>query len=137
MCTKWKKTAGLIVRGRPFTQVELVKIRRLIRAHPTWGRTRLSEEVCRAFRWYQANGRLKDRACRVALLKLESFGYLKLPPRKLDRGGRPPYCPPLGTSTLNTVVAMPKNLECRAVECRHDAGTWNALIANHHYLGLG
>lgn len=132
----WPKTGGIVIRGRQFLQSDLVLIRKLIRNHPSWGRTKLSEEVCRALEWRQANGRLKDRGCRVALLKLESLGFLRLPPRKIDRGGRPPRrdlaCEGRGVH----VKSMPKSMALEFVESSKQSRVWNSLIAHYHYLGL-
>ncbi len=89
----WPKCNGILIRDRLFSHQDLVAIRKLIRNNGSWGRTRLSEEVCSHLGWFQRNGRLKDRACRVALLRLEELGYLSLPPRLAENGGRPPRVP--------------------------------------------
>ena len=128
--------AGVIVRGRIFCQEELVLIRRMIRNHPMWGRTRLSEAVCQLLDWRQINGRLKDRGCRVALLKLESLGFLELPKRKLDRGGRPPCIEFSQSRNASAVSDMPDSLTLQLVDSPLLAKTWNSLISTHHYLGL-
>jgi hypothetical protein len=109
----------------------------MIRDHPTWGRTRISEEICEELNWYQANDRVKDRACRVALLRLESLGYLELPKRILDRGGRPPLVPMRREQDgQETISKMPAQLETRLVTTRSDSRLWNGLIGDYHYLGL-
>ncbi|MEZ6033184.1 MAG: DUF4338 domain-containing protein [Planctomycetaceae bacterium] len=132
----WPRTTGVTVRGREFHQKDLVLIRQLIRKNPSWGRTRLSEEVCRIFDWQQENGRPKDRGCRVALLKLESLGYLQLPKKKLDRGGRPPNEVSLGEVVEECISQMPQTLSLELVNTVRQARIWNSLIARHHYLGL-
>ncbi|PIE57511.1 MAG: hypothetical protein CSA33_07865 [Desulfobulbus propionicus] len=48
------------------------------------GKTALSRVLCTQWNWYQANGNLKDRACRVMLLKPEEKGEITLPPRKRE-----------------------------------------------------
>jgi hypothetical protein len=112
-------------------------IRKVIRDHPTWGRTKISEHICEELNWYQANNRIKDRACRVALLKLESLGYLELPKRILDRGGRPPLAPAnVDFGGQQVVSSMPGQLDIRLVETRSESKLWNGLISEHHYLGL-
>ncbi len=131
----WPKCEGRVIRGRMFTQQDLVLIRRTIRSNPSWGRTKLSEELCKVFNWYQPNGRPKDRACRVALLKLESLGYLQLPRQLLERGGRPPSTTliPLEDAVVST---MPKHIVVQLVQSQGESRRWNSLIAKHHYLGL-
>jgi len=133
----WPQSANLVVRGRVFTQKELVMVRRLIRTRPGWGRTRLSYAICDLLQWNQSNGRPKDRACRVALLRLESLGFVRLPKKKLERGGRPPIKQsPAVTVELPPVNTMPEVIECRRVQTRAESRFWNALVATYHYLGL-
>lgn len=74
----------------------------------------------------------------MALLKLESLGYLKLPERLIDRGGQPPRVSVniVNKITLEKVTTMPTNLEARLVCMRYDSQKWNALIGTYHYLGL-
>jgi len=72
----------LIIQGRRLTAEDVAQVRWLIQAHPTWGRTRLSQELCRLWDWRTATGQLKDMACRSLLRKLEQHGYLELPPRQ-------------------------------------------------------
>jgi hypothetical protein len=136
MGIRWPKTDGVVIRGRTFLQRDLVLIRKLIRDNPAWGRTKLSEEVCKALKWRQANGRLKDRGCRVALLKLEILGYFRLPPKKIDRGGRPPRREIACNLDQSEVLRMPEVLELKLVDNTRHSRLWNALIAHHHYLGL-
>jgi hypothetical protein len=135
---QWPHTAMIVVRGRRFSQADLVELRRLIRRHPSWGRTRISIAACELLSWKQANGRSKERACRVALLKLESLGLLKLPKRILNRGGQPPRAQP-STSllTIAPLHGMPQTVSCRLVSAPFQRRLWNALIADYHYLGLG
>lgn len=47
-------------------------IRRLLSAHPDWGRSRLLVGLCAPRDWRAANGQLKDMACRSLLLRLGS-----------------------------------------------------------------
>lgn len=136
MRVTWPRTDGILVRCRMFLQSDLVLIRKLIRDHPSWGRTKLSEEVCRSLDWRQDNGRLKDRACRVALLKLERSSFLQLPPRKLERGGQPPrQLKPVGICEVN-VTKMPMQIRFDQVQSPAESRLWNGLIAQYHYLGL-
>lgn len=64
------------------TTVDIEEIHTLLGNNPSWGRTRLSEELCRSWNWRTANGRLKDMACRTMLLKLDRAGIIRLPARK-------------------------------------------------------
>lgn len=134
---RWPRCSDIVVRGRRFSQGDVVAIRRQIRIHPNWGRTRLSQAICSLLDWKQPNGRLKERACRVALLRLEQLGFVKLPARLIQRGGRPPKVH-RGTTeiTRNEITDMPTAVVCRLVGSDRESRLWNSLIAEHHYLGL-
>lgn len=132
---RWPKCERLTIRNRLFTQSDLVAIRKLIRDHPSWGRTKLSEKICQLFDWVQPNGRLKDRACRVALLKLEELGFLQLPPKRIENGGKPPRISERNLD-IGALSRMPEDLNIRLVTQRNDAAIWNAIVDKYHYLGL-
>lgn len=51
----------------------------LLQTHPEWNRRRLSQELCRIWGWTNAQGRLRDMACRKLLLKLHRAGEITLP----------------------------------------------------------
>jgi len=70
------------VQGREITKDDIELVRRLIRANPSWNRTRLSQELCLLWNWRAANGQIKDMACRSLLLKLEQRGHITLPGRR-------------------------------------------------------
>lgn len=133
--TTWPKCENVRIRNRVFTQHDLVLIRKLIRSNPSWGRTRLSQEVCNRLNWMQPNGRTKERACRVALLKLEANGYLQLPRKKIKNGGQRPITvqyklPP------KIYSEMPDKLQICEVLDSKGRTTWNNSVASFHYLGL-
>jgi hypothetical protein len=135
---RWPSSRGIVVRGREFSQADLVALRSLIRMHPSWGRTRISIAACELFRWKQANGRVKERACRVALVRLESLGFIKLPRRILNRGGQPPRLQSSSSMvTIAPLADMPQTVSCRLVSTAFERRLWNALVADYHYLGLG
>ena len=59
-------------------------IRQLLAKNPLWHRTRISRELCKLWDWRNANGQLKDMACRTLLLKLERAGHITLPIRRRE-----------------------------------------------------
>ena len=69
------------IRGRHLSQHDLAEIREVVTAHWDAGRTVISKILCQRWQWRQANGQLKDMACRSLLLTLEKNGELILPPR--------------------------------------------------------
>ena len=79
-----KKT--MVVQGHKITDQDIVLIREMIKANPSWHRTRLSKELCLLWDWRAANGQLKDMACRTFLLKLEERSYISLPARQRSYG---------------------------------------------------
>ena len=72
----------MVMQGREVSGADIGLIRDLLVEHPHWGRTRLSEELCRRWGWRNAQGRPKDMAARTLLLKLERGGHIRLPPRQ-------------------------------------------------------
>jgi hypothetical protein len=53
--------------GRDFSPAELERIRFLVAQGNTW-RSQLARQVCQEFGWRNAQGRLKEMSCKVALL---------------------------------------------------------------------
>ncbi len=77
--------AARIIQGRRITPGDVELIRDLLAANPSWNRSRLSRELCERWSWRNAQGRLKDMACRTFLLKLERMGQIQLPARQAGR----------------------------------------------------
>ena len=72
-------TGIIVVQGRDLSAEDIGQMQGLLAEHPDWGRTRLSEELCRRWDWRNARGRIKDMAARTLLLKLERSGHIRLP----------------------------------------------------------
>ena len=64
------------IRGRQLGDVEISAIRATVAEHWDKGRTAISKILCERWDWRQANGLLKERACRVLLLSLEKKGAI-------------------------------------------------------------
>jgi hypothetical protein len=75
--------AELKYRGRVVTADDILYIRELITAHPGASRRWLSQKLCEAWQWRQANGALRDMVCRGLLLMLDRAGHIDLPAVKL------------------------------------------------------
>ncbi len=75
-------TKTRILQGREVSDTDIELIRSLLSANPTWGRSRLSVELCLLWDWRNAQGRIKDMAARTLLLKLERADAITLPPRQ-------------------------------------------------------
>ena len=131
---------GMVMQGRAVSGTDIGLIRGLLAEHPAWGRTRLSEELCRRWDWRNAQGRPKDMAARTLLLKLERAGHLRLPPRQRpssnafrNRGvpvvepASAPICGALrDLRPLSVDVVAPGSADLRL---------FNGLLARYHYLG--
>jgi hypothetical protein len=127
-------------RGRTVTAEEIIFIRRLISEHPTASRRRLSEKLCEAWQWKQANGAPRDMVCRGLLLMLHRAGQIELPairyqpPNPLVRRERPqPML--IDITPLNGALADIRPLLIEQVRKTADEPLFNSLMEQHHYLG--
>ncbi len=127
-------------RSRVITAEDVAFIRKLIAAHPGASRRKLSEKLCEAWNWRQANGALRDMVCRGLLLMLERAGQIALPPvsyvrhNPLARRARP--APALLDQT--PIEAQLKDLgpiEFQLVRRTADEPVFNSLMEHYHYLG--
>ena len=130
----------MVIQGREIGVSEIALIRGLMERNAEWGRTRLSEELCRLWSWRAANGRLKDMACRTLLRKLEGAGKIELPaPRR-------PANNEIRNRSVRLVDHQTEPIECklqellplaiRVVEPRDGvADLFNCLLQKHHYVG--
>src|ERR671935_1915752 len=131
--------AELRYRGRVFTTEDILYIRELIAAHPGESRRRLSQELCEAWQWRQANGALRDMVCRGLLLMLDRNGQIQLPAVKFVphnpfvQRARPE---PMAVDTTPILVPL---ADLRPVEIEQGRRTdherlFNSLMEQHHYL---
>jgi hypothetical protein len=90
---------------------DIATIRKIIESHPDKSRRFISQEVCRAWDWRQANGVLKDMVCRSLLLRLESKGYIKLPARKFV-----PHNPLAKRKKPSSVIVDQTPIQCSVSE---------------------
>lgn len=112
---------------------------RLISDHPDWHRSRLSQEICAAWNWVNANGKLKDMACRTMLLKLERLGYLRLPAaRSVCVGNSVRVRIPVAHSTTKIVCSLRELTPLRIDVVRDTALSqlFKHFLAEYHYLGF-
>ncbi len=128
------------MQGREVSGADLGLIRSLLAEQPAWGRTRLSEELCRRWDWRNAQGRAKEMAARTWLLKLERAGHIRLPPRRgpSSNGSRNRHVPIVAHATdpircalrdlrpLTVTVVAPSSDDLRL---------FNGLLVGYHYLG--
>lgn len=129
------------IRGRQIDGQEIETIRDLIRGNDTLGRTAISRLLCEQWHWEQSNGRLKDRACRVLLLALESKGVIKLPARlrvreSFNRRGQtlPDLCE-IAQEAVTGKVSDFRSLTIEMIRFTPEEKLWDHLVHTYHYLG--
>jgi hypothetical protein len=136
----WGMDCVLRYRGKDITAQEVEFIRNFIAQHPALSRRALSTQLCRAWNWVQANGRLRSMVCRGMMLALHRAGQIQLPPvRKLMpnplASRRPPA--PLaraGWEPIQGAVRELGPLEIRQVRRTPEERLFGSLIQAHHYL---
>lgn len=125
--------------GRKFTQDEIEHIREIIAEKPPKMRVEISRAVCSDLKWLKPNGGLKDMSCRVALLRMEKDGLIKLPPpkrpnvngkRKIQFTTATDPCHPL---CLSAGEFPEINIEL--INSLKQSALWNEYIHRYHYLG--
>jgi hypothetical protein len=126
-------------RGRVVTAEDILYIRKLITAHPRASRRRLSQKLCEAWQWRQANGALRDMVCRGLLLMLDRAGHIQLPAVKvvphnpLVRRVRPePVL--IDTTPMDGPLQALRPVEIQQVRRTNDEPLFNSLMEQYHYL---
>src|SRR6266516_2155768 len=133
MAAEWR------YRGRVVTADELTFIRQLIAENPGASRRRLSEKLCEAWQWKQANGALRDMVCRGLLLMLHRAGEIELPPIRFQtlnpfvRRATPAPMLIDMTPIAGTLKEL-QPIELQQVRRTGDEPLFNSLMEEHHYL---
>lgn len=134
----------LSYRGRIVTDADVVFIRQLIADNPASSRRALSQKLCEAWNWRQANGALREMVCRGLMLMLHRAGHIELPPvrwvnqnplarRGADRSKPIPAL--VDTTLLQSSLAAIRPLEFRQVRHTGEEPLFNSLLDRYHYLG--
>jgi Druantia protein DruA len=123
--------------GRQFSEAEVSWLRELIETEPELSRQELSRRLCERVGWRKPDGRYKEMSCRVALLRMERDGRVRLPaPRKryglpANRVRRTRLGEP-GGPIRKKAGELKLSLEVVTAE---QSALWNELIDRYHYLG--
>lgn len=125
--------------GREFSNEEIHQIQERIDSNPRVSRRALSGQVCEDLGWRSQDGKLKAMSCRVALLKLERCGRIRLNEVPAFNGKRKPR--------IVRTEEEPKRIGCRLgklqpielvrVNDRRQSQIWNELMERYHPLGSG
>ncbi len=125
--------------GQPISAEDLRFVRQLIRDHPSWNRTRISERLCQQWHWIDHRGKPRDMACRTVLLKLHRAGHIVLPPPQrpanndynnwhfdsVDHDTSPVETPLSELLPISLTIAGQKN-QRQLLKC---------LLNRYHYIG--
>lgn len=122
------------------TEIELIK--KLISNNPTWGRKRLSIELCQIWDWRHPDGHPKEISCRDLLRRLDAKGLITLPPRLTKayiKPGRQNHTQ-LRLHDTTVIAADTKDILPIRLEIVQD-GTFQgqefkSLLEQYHYLGF-
>jgi len=126
-------------RGRVVTPEDILYIRELIAAHPRASRRRLSQKLCEAWQWKQANGALRDMVCRGLLLTLHRAGHVELPAVKFEphnplvRRERPAPVP-IDPTPIHGPLRELRPVEIEQVRRTDQEPLFNSLMEQYHYL---
>jgi hypothetical protein len=133
MISEWR------YRGRVVTTDDVTSIRQLIAANPGASRRRLSEKLCEAWQWKQANGALRAMVCRGLLLMLHRAGEIELPPIRFKtlnpfvvRAAPTPML--IDTTPITGALKELRPVELQQVRRTGDEPLFNSLMEQHHYL---
>jgi len=125
--------------GKEFSADDLERIHMIIKENPATNRTGISRLVCQQFDWYKPDGKLKDMSCRVALLRMEKDGIIKLPPPQRRNGNGKRYIKHTAATTPGPAITSSAgklhDLKISLVKTKQMSSLWNEYIDRYHYLG--
>ena len=125
--------------GLDFSGEELQKIRQIIASDDRPNRVTISRRVCETLGWYKQDGGLKEMSCRVALLRMERDGLIRLPPPQKGNGNRTAKVRISGASDPQPDLCVGAGalgpLRFEPVVKGATSQLWNELIERYHYLG--
>lgn len=123
--------------GRDFSEDDITLIRQIIAEDPKRLRRKISQVVCEKLEWFKIDGGLKEMSCRVAMLRMQDAGLIKLPAPKGKR-----YPPKLQSSEktdpqepITKPVHELKDMQIEIVD-KESTSLWNEHIHRYHYLGF-
>ena len=129
-----------VIQGHKIAPEDIELIKKLIDINPSWGRTRLSKELCILWNFKSANGNLKDMSCRNLLLKLQKQKLLTLPaPKKKANNDKRNSSIPLVLHSSLPISARLKDLspiQIKPVEDRNELNLFKCFLSLYHYLGF-
>jgi len=129
-----------VIQGRRISPEDIELIKKLIDTNPSWGRTRLSKELCILWNFKSAKGSLKDMSCRNLLLKLQKQKLLTLPApkKKANNDKRNSSTRPVlhSTSPIQASLKEIAPIQIKPVEDRSELDLFKCFLSVYHYLGF-
>ena len=129
------------IRNRAIHLTDIELIKNLLNKEGHLGRSHMSRRLCKIWGWRQENGSYKEITCRDLLRRLDSKGYIKLPPmlhpaRRRGYKNKTKLPNDLDTSGFNLQLKTVKNniyiKQVRGTSCEK---LFNGLIGKYHYIG--
>jgi hypothetical protein len=124
------------------TATEIELIQKLISTNPTWGRSRLSIELCKIWDWCHPDGQPKAISCRDLLRRLDAKGIIVLPPPLTNsflKPGRQNHTQLMlhDATEISSDIRdiLPVHLEL-VKERTFQSQEFKSLISQYHYLGF-
>lgn len=129
----------LTIRKRTIGQSDIEQIQATVNEHWVKGRKHISKVLCRQWNWHQANGRLKDMACREILLTLKRKALITLPPplnnANNHKRNKTIAKVDLDQSPLKQTLSNLPPINLKMVRGTDAEPLFNSLVHQHHYLG--
>ena len=129
----------MVIQGRLLSSDDIDHIREMIVSNPSWRRSRLSQELCNRWAWFNHLGQPKDMACRSMVLKLEAKGYITLPERAAfpSKGLQNRSIPAIhhDTSPIEASLKDLLPLSLEIVKAKDSLSLFRYLLSQYHYLG--
>jgi hypothetical protein len=129
----------ITMRGKQFSSIEIDLIKQIISENPGMSRRELSILMSQRLNWRQANGHLKDRACRDVLLRLAQKRLIDLPQpiytfTTQKAGVKAIHFVEPATPITTQIGDLPRP----TFKMAHDLASrqlWNYLVDKYHYKG--
>ncbi|MDR4503177.1 MAG: IS701 family transposase [Candidatus Scalindua sp.] len=128
----------LVIRGREISEADIAVVRGLIEHYGNRGRVYISIKLSEHWQWKQANGHLKDRACRSILQSLSERGLIQLPASKRApscKNERPLEHVRLDTTEIKGNIKVFLPLKIKSVTDKESGRIWKYVNRRYHYLG--
>jgi hypothetical protein len=127
--------------GQEFSDELVEQVQQAIDSEPGLTRVALSRRVCQWLGWRSANGRLKQMSCRLALLRLERLGRLRLPAVRgriaKHQDGKAIRLEAPASIRCGLAELGPVELVRVGSADSQASRLWNGLMSRYHYLGAG